>query len=54
MVGTGDVLNDEIDDFEAGIDDGCAHGRNWLATLDALQERAAKGEREKRGVNVLS
>lgn len=54
MVGTGDVLNDKIDDFEAGSDDSCTHRRDRLATLDSLQERAAEGESENREVNVLS
>lgn len=38
MIGTGNVLNDEINDFEAGIDDSCAHRRDRLATLNSLQE----------------
>ena len=49
VVGTGDVLNDEIDDFEAGIDDSCTHRRDRLAALDSLQEGAAKGKRGERG-----
>lgn len=49
MVGTGDVLNDEIDDFEAGSNDSCTHRRDRLAALDSLQEGAAKGKRGKRG-----
>ena len=60
MIGTGNVLNDEINDFEAGIDDSCAHRRDRLATLNSLQEGTAEGkrgekEREKRkGVSALS
>lgn len=42
MVGALNVLDDEIDDFESGRNDGGPHGRDALAALDALQERAAR------------